>query len=101
MSYSSSGFLCLSLLATLLLGVIALGNLLQSSDNAQNAADAAVLAGEDVLVQEGSQLQGLFATPVDDSTAVLIARLISVELRKSDLVDLAITSISPEIGCES
>ena len=41
--------LCLSLLAALLLGVITLGNLLQSTDNAQNAADAAALAGENLL----------------------------------------------------
>ena len=41
--------LCLSLLSTLFVGVLALGNLLQSSDNAQNAADAAALAGEDYL----------------------------------------------------
>ena len=41
--------LCLSLLSALFVGVLALGNLLQSSDNAQNAADAAALAGEDYL----------------------------------------------------
>jgi hypothetical protein len=41
--------LCLSLLATLLVGVIALGNLLQSSDNAQNAADAAALSAAGYL----------------------------------------------------
>jgi Putative Flp pilus-assembly TadE/G-like len=56
--------LCLSLLVTLLVGVIALGNLLQSGDNAQNAADAAVLAGEDVLVQQGSHYPGLFTDSV-------------------------------------
>ena len=41
--------LCLSLLATLLIGVIELGNLLQSSDNAQNAADAAALSAAGYL----------------------------------------------------
>ncbi len=48
--------LCLSLLAALLLGVITLGNLLQSTDNAQNAADAAALAGENLLGPQGGNL---------------------------------------------
>jgi hypothetical protein len=44
--------LCLSLLAALFVGVITLGNLLQSADNAQNAADAAALAGAGTLQQQ-------------------------------------------------
>jgi hypothetical protein len=41
--------LLLPLLAALLVGVIELGNLLQSGDNAQNAADAAALSAADQL----------------------------------------------------
>jgi hypothetical protein len=41
--------LCLPLLAVLFVGVIELGNLLQSSDNAKNAADAAALAAAGYL----------------------------------------------------
>ena len=42
--------LFLPVLAGLVVGVIALGNLLQSADNAQNAADAAALAAAGSLV---------------------------------------------------
>ena len=44
--------LFLPLLAGLMVGVIWLGNLLQSADNAENAADAAALAAAGYLVQQ-------------------------------------------------
>jgi Putative Flp pilus-assembly TadE/G-like len=56
--------LCLSLLAALFVGVLALGNLLQSSDNAQNAADAAALAGEDIMGPALSQPGGLVVSSI-------------------------------------
>ena len=63
--------LCLSMLATLMLGVIALGNLLQSTDNAQNAADAAALAAENLLgPDDGNLFIGSIFIPRNDECDV-------------------------------
>ena len=56
--------LCLSLLATLLVGVIELGNLLQSSDDAQNAADAAALSAAGYLATNHPDPMVIHSLPI-------------------------------------
>ncbi len=63
-SYSSSGFCAFPLLATLLVGVIELGNLLQSSDNAQNAADAAALSAAGYLATNHPDPMVIHSLPI-------------------------------------
>lgn len=56
--------LCLPVLAALLVGVLFLGDLLQSADNAQNAADAAALAAVDGLAATRPRHLVLRALPI-------------------------------------
>ena len=56
--------LCLPLLAALLVGVIELGNFLQSSDNAQNAADAAALSAAGYLATNHPDAMVIHSLPI-------------------------------------